>query len=76
MYGRHTESKRVVKDGLDYCTDVFNKFVVADQSVSSGDRVIRSYSPARRHQRRIVLNIFCADTEDVQVLTENYSVSM
>jgi len=68
IYGRHPESKRVVKDGLDYCKDVFDKFVVADQSVSLGERVVRSYSPARRHQRRIVLNIFCADTEDVQVL--------
>ena len=65
--GRHPLEKRVIKDGIAYCKDVFDKFVMADQSVTLGERVIRSYSPARRHQRRIVLNVYSADSDDVQV---------
>lgn len=67
IVGRHPLDKRVVKDGIAYCKDIFDKFVMADQSVSLGERVVRSYSPARRHQRRIVLNVYCADNDDVQV---------
>lgn len=67
IQGRHPIEKRVVKDGIAYCKDIFDKFVMADQSVSMGERVVRSYSPARRHQRRIVLNVFSADNDDVQV---------
>ena len=64
---RHPLEKRVIKDGIAYCKDVFDKFVLADQSVTLGERVIRSYSPARRHQRRIILNVYSADSDDVQV---------
>ncbi len=69
IQGRHPIDKRVIKDGIAYCKDIFDKFVMADQSVSMGERVVRSYSPARRHQRRIVLNVFSADNDDVQVNT-------
>lgn len=67
IQGRHPEEKRVVKDGVHYCKDILDKFVLADQSVSFGERVVRSYSPARRAQPRIVLNIFCSEVDDVQV---------
>lgn len=70
IHGRHPLDKRVVKDGIEYCKDIFDKFVVVDQSVSMGERIVRSYSPARRHQRRIVLNIYCAESEDVQFVTD------
>lgn len=70
IQGRHPIEKRVVKDGIAYCKDIFDKFVMADQSVSMGERVVRSYSPARRHQRRIVLNVFSADNDDVQFVTD------
>ena len=67
IHGRHPLDKRVVKDGIEYCKDVLDKFVAADQSVAVGERIVRSYSPARRHQRRIVLNVYCADNDDVYV---------
>lgn len=67
IQGRHPEEKRVVKDSIHYCKDILDKFVSADQSVCFGERVVRSYSPASRSQSRIVLNIFCSETDDVQV---------
>ena len=70
IHGRHPIEKRVIKDGIEYCKDVFDKFVVADQSITLGERIIRSYSPARRHQRRIVLNVYCAENDDVQVISK------
>lgn len=42
-------------------------FVTCDQSVCLGEKVVRSYSPARRHQKRIVLNVYCCETDHVQV---------
>lgn len=65
--GRHPFEKRVVKDGVEYCKDILDKFVIADQSISLGESVVRSYSPARRHQTRIILNVYCAENDDVQV---------
>lgn len=67
IIGRHPLEKRIIKDGIAYCKDILDRFVVADQSVCLGERVVRSYTPARRHQRRIVLNVYCADNDDVQV---------
>merc|ERR1712071_302482 len=70
IQGRHPEEKRVVKDNVPYCKDVLDKFVSADQSVGCGERVVRSYSPARRTQSRIVLNVFCSESDHVQFVTD------
>ena len=55
---RHPIQKRVHRDGIDWCTDVFDRFVTINQPVALGTVVTRRYTPARSGQLHIVLNIY------------------
>lgn len=52
------------------CADIFDKFVLADQSVCVGSRVRRSYTPAARGQSVSIINIYCSDRDDVAFITD------
>jgi len=67
---RHTEEKRVTKDGLDWCTDVFDVFVTANQSVLRGESVVRRYTPVRRDQTATTINIYGSVNENVDYITD------
>ena len=67
---KHDQSKRVVKDGIVWCKDIFDKFVSVDESVGIGDRVTRSYAPARSKQKSTVINIYCTEGSDVLYTTD------
>lgn len=68
--GRHPRDKLLVKDGRDWCTDIFDRFVSVDQSVALGEVVRRSYTPARVGQRKIIINIYCSATDDVVYISD------
>eukprot|EP00062_Callorhinchus_milii_P022316 gi/632979985/ref/XP_007906775.1/ PREDICTED: heat shock 70 kDa protein 12B-like [Callorhinchus milii] len=68
--GKHPQDKLLVKDGVRWCTDVFDSFVAADQSVAVGEVVHRSYTPARRGQSKILINIYCSAADSVAYVTE------
>ncbi|RMC22672.1 hypothetical protein DUI87_00325 [Hirundo rustica rustica] len=68
--GKHPREKLLVKEGKNWCTDIFEKFVSVDQSVALGEVVQRSYCPARPGQRRTIINIYCCDTDDVVYITD------
>ncbi|UYV71785.1 HSPA12A [Cordylochernes scorpioides] len=70
MHGFHPSEKLIVKDGVEWCSDVFDKIVVVDQSVGLGDIVCRSYTPAKTGQLCSVLNIYCSEREDVRFITD------
>lgn len=59
--GRHPDSKLVVKDGVEWCRDVFDIFVSAGQVVRAGETVVRQYIPAAPTQSRIVIGIYCTE---------------
>lgn len=67
----HPLAKKIVKDGIEWCTDVFDRFVTADQSVGLGDVVLRSYTPARHGQTTIVLHIYCSERNSVAFITDD-----
>ena len=67
---KHDPSKKVVKDGINWCKDIFDKFVQVDESVGLGDRVTRSYAPARSNQKSTVINIYCTEMASVLYTTE------
>ncbi|XP_075041943.1 heat shock 70 kDa protein 12B isoform X2 [Mixophyes fleayi] len=67
---KHPKEKLLVKEGKNWCTDIFDKFVSVDQSVALGDIVQRSYCPARLGQRKIIINIYCSSTDDVVYITD------
>uniref|UniRef100_A0A8C1RFP6 Heat shock protein 12B n=1 Tax=Cyprinus carpio TaxID=7962 RepID=A0A8C1RFP6_CYPCA len=68
--GRHPRDKLLIKDGREWCTDILDRFVSVDQSVALGEVVRRSYTPARMGQRKIIINIYCSDTDDITYITE------
>ncbi|CAG6018199.1 unnamed protein product, partial [Menidia menidia] len=68
--GKHPPEKLLVKDGTRWCTDVFDTFIAADQSVALGELVKRSYTPARPSQQVIVIHVYCAEREGVGFISE------
>jgi len=67
---KHDQSKRVIKDGVVWCKDIFDCFVRVDESVGVGDRVTRSYAPARSKQKSTVINIYCTEKLNVLYTTD------
>ncbi|KAF7463937.1 heat shock 70 kDa protein 12A [Marmota monax] len=68
--GKHPPEKLLVKDGTRWCTDVFDKFISADQSVALGELVKRSYTPAKPSQLVIVINIYSSEHDTVSFITD------
>ncbi|XP_061546502.1 heat shock 70 kDa protein 12A isoform X4 [Phycodurus eques] len=69
--GKHPPEKLLVKDGTRWCTDVFDTFIAADQSVALGETVKRSYTPAKPSQQVIVIHVYCAEKEAVGFISES-----
>ncbi|XP_023224777.1 heat shock 70 kDa protein 12A-like isoform X1 [Centruroides sculpturatus] len=70
IHGIHPPEKLIVKDGIEWCADIFDKFVVTDQSVGLGDVVTRSYTPAKAGQTCSVIHIYSSERDDVHFITD------
>ena len=57
----------MVKDEQEWCMDVFDHFVLAGQSVTVGEAVVRRYRPVSAENDHIVLHIFASDKDDCKV---------
>ena len=68
--GKHPDQKRTMKDGVEWCTDVFDTFVTMDQSLALGDQVTRSYTPAKSYQTSTVISIFCSEKGHVMFTSD------
>ncbi|XP_066528451.1 heat shock 70 kDa protein 12A isoform X3 [Hoplias malabaricus] len=68
--GKHPPEKLLLKDGTRWCTDVFDTFIAADQSVALGETVKRSYTPARPSQQVIVIHVYCSEKESVSFISD------
>ncbi len=68
--GKHPPSKRVIKGGIEWCTDVFDTFVFADQAVSLGHKVTRGYTTANADQQSTTITLFASDKEFVRFVTD------
>ncbi|KAM9324881.1 heat shock 70 kDa protein 12A [Gastrophryne carolinensis] len=68
--GKHPPEKLLVKDGTRWCTDVLDKFILAEQSVALGETVKRSYTPAKPSQLLIIINIYCSEQDDVSFIND------
>ena len=67
---KHPEDKRTKKDGVEWCTDVFDTFVTVDQSIALGEKVTRQYTPAKSYQTSTVIGIFSSEKEHVGFTTD------
>lgn len=68
--GKHPKSKLVKKNGVEWCTDILDKFVVADQAIQLGDKVTRSYAPAKPGQNYTLITIYTSLEENVSYVTD------
>ena len=57
-----------MKDDQEWCMDVFDHFVLAGQSATVGEAVVRRYRPVSADNDHIVLHIFSSDKDDCKVL--------
>lgn len=71
VHGLHPLNKLIVRDNIEWCADIYDKFVLADQSIGLGDSVTRSYTPAKEGQRCIVLYIYCSERDDARFITDH-----
>lgn len=67
---KHPMEKCVVKSGREWCTDVFDTFVYADQPVSLGHTVIRSYAPATTGSTETTITLYASQKEFVRFVTD------
>ena len=67
---KHPVRKKVTKDNVDWCTDVFDVFVTVNQSVEFGDSIIRRYTPVRRDQTATTINIYSTDSDRVTFVSD------
>jgi len=70
LHGYHPRDKLVIRDGKDWCVDVFDRFVSVGQSVSLGEAVVRMYKPVVDSNRHIVMHIFSSDRDDNEFITD------
>lgn len=68
--GKHPPEKRVVKDGVEWCTGIFDGFVFSDQAVSLGHVITRSYSPAQASQRSTIITLFASENDTVYYVSD------
>ena len=68
--GKHPFCKRVVKEGIEWCTDIFDIFVYADQGVPHGHFVSRSYTPAHTYLKSTTITLFATEKETVSFVTD------
>lgn len=67
---KHPRSKYVMKDNREWCKDVFETFVRANEAVAIGDYVTKCYTPARPNQQTLIINIYSTAEQGVQFVTE------
>lgn len=69
--GRHPPEKRVVKDGLEWCTDVFDTFVFSGQPIPHGHSITRCYNLARSGLQSTVITLFASEKDSVHFVTDS-----
>lgn len=67
---KHPVKKKVTKDNIDWCTDVFDVFVTVNQSVELGESIVRRYTPVRRDQTATTINIFSCQRNQVSFVSD------
>ena len=68
--GKHPLEKRVVKNGVEWCTGLFDTFVFADQAVSLGHTVTRSYTLAQESKQSTKISVYASERGSVQYITD------
>jgi len=68
--GVDPESKLIVRDGVEWCSDVFDSLVRVGESVAVGDTVVRRYAPAAASQRLSVFTVYSTEKPNPRFVTD------
>ncbi|CAF1456479.1 unnamed protein product [Rotaria sp. Silwood1] len=66
----HLIEKKIIKDNIEWCADIFDKFVLVDQSIGLGDTVVRKYTPARHNQAQCIISFYCSESDKPMYVTD------
>lgn len=67
---RHTDEKKVVIEGEDFCEDVFDAFVTKGQAVGIDEVHVKTYCPVRARQTVMRIIFYCSDMEQVNFIDD------
>jgi len=68
---RHTEEKKVIIEGEDFCEDVFDAFVVKGSAVGIDEIHVKTYCPVRARQTVMRIIFYCSDFESVNFIDDD-----
>ena len=68
--GKNPLEKKVVKDGVEWCTGIFDAFVFSDQAVPLGHTITRIYSLAQVGQQSTVITLFSCKNDTVYYVSD------
>lgn len=70
--GQHPGSKVVARADDEWCADVFDAFVCADQPVAIGDSVVRRYALLLPDDvsASVLVGVYSSETNDVKYVTD------
>ena len=66
----HPAEKKVVKDGQEWCTEIFDTFVYIGQAIPNDHKVTRSYNLARSSLKQTMISLFCSNSQQVKYITD------
>ena len=67
---RHTEEKKVVIEGEDFCEDVFDAFVTKGSAVGIDEVHVKTYCPVRARQTVMRIIFYCSEMETVNFIDD------
>jgi len=71
IQGVHPEEKRYVnKEGFNYCTSIFDTFVMEGQDIALGETVERTYTPVEPDQTSITFSIYKSPRKKVEFVDD------
>ena len=68
--GKHPEHLKVIRDYQEWCSGIFDAFVYADQDISLGHSVTRSYTVASSSKQSTHINLYASEKEMVEYVTD------
>lgn len=67
---KHTEEKKVVIEGEDFCEDVFDAFVFKGQAVGIDEVHVKTYCPVRARQTVMRIIFYASELESVNFIDD------
>ena len=68
---KHTDEKKVIIEGEDFCEDVFDAFVTKGQAVGIDEVHVKTYCPVRARQTVMRIIFYCSDMETVNFIDDS-----